>query len=115
MRFLYWLSATDTGKKFNDILNNGYKEEGAYDTFGEVREAVTTISRSTIQLIISFSLAMISIAILIVAVKIGSGNPAARNEAKTRMLYVLFSAAGLFLLSAIILFVAHLAGATISD
>ena len=103
MRLISWLTtATDIGKDINDILNHGYEssEEGVEDSLGELREAVTTISKSTIHLVISASFALIAMAFLIVALKLGAANPKTRDEAKTKICYILLAAGGVMLISA---------------
>lgn len=104
--WLTWLTATDTGRKINDILNNKYKDR---DDLEDLREAVTTISQSTIRLVISVSFAVVAIAFLIAALKVGTGNPAERSEAKKKLYYGFIAAAGILLLAAIVMFIAGLA------
>lgn len=104
--WLTWLTATDTGRKINDILNNKYAED---DNLGDLREAITVLSRSTVNLVISVSFAVVAIAFLIAALKVGTGNPAERSEAKKKLYYGFIAAAGILLLAAIVMFIAGLA------
>ena len=108
MKLMTWLSAVDTGREINDILNNAYKNNEADDSFKQVREAASILSRSSIRIVLTVSFALIAIALLLTALKIGAGNPAERGEAKTKLFYVLMAAGGLFLLSAIVIFIAGL-------
>lgn len=109
MKLMTWLSAVDTGREINDILNNAYKRGDVDDSFSQVRNAASILSRSGIRLVLTVSFAIIAIALMLTALKIGAGNPAERGEAKTKLFYILMGAGGLFLLSAIVLFIAGLA------
>ncbi len=114
MKMLSWLSATDIGREIDDILSNSYNKEGVDDSFKQVREAAAGISKSSIRLVITIAFAIVAMVLLFTALKIGSGNPAERSAAKTKLVYVLIAAGGLLLLSAIVLFIVHLADVVVA-